>query len=225
MTVPMAKRAINGVVHAFEPVRMAAALLSYNVMNNHLTNVLVHRNLVGEVDGDPIPIPSGRQEPGRSKTRNYGSLKFKNVVGESDPVLHVRVDSLKLERCDFMKIDVEGRELGVLRGAADTIRRLRPYVYVEADNSDKNPAVFKYLLEDLKYRCFLHTPPLFPGPDNFNGNPINEFTDGSETMMISLNALCIPREKATADVNVDPSLFEDSEMSADGAYPGNLQIV
>lgn len=41
------------------------------------------------------------------------------------------VDSLKLENVGFMKIDVEGAELEVIKGAEDTIRRCRPNVVIE----------------------------------------------------------------------------------------------
>lgn len=36
-----------------------------------------------------------------------------------------------LERVDFIKVDVEGAELDVLRGARDTIRRFQPLIYCE----------------------------------------------------------------------------------------------
>lgn len=41
------------------------------------------------------------------------------------------VQRLDLDRVDLMKIDVEGRELDVLRGAVDTIERCRPVLVVE----------------------------------------------------------------------------------------------
>jgi FkbM family methyltransferase len=41
------------------------------------------------------------------------------------------IDSLKLPRCDFIKVDCEGAEVSVLRGAADTIARCRPSLFIE----------------------------------------------------------------------------------------------
>ena len=41
------------------------------------------------------------------------------------------VDSLKLENVGFIKIDVEGAELEVIKGAEDTIRRCRPNMVIE----------------------------------------------------------------------------------------------
>ena len=62
-----------------------------------------------------------------------------------------------LERLDFIKIDVEGMELDVLRGATKTLNRLRPiivfethYEYQEARDPEMFAKIFK-LFEDLDY--------------------------------------------------------------------------
>jgi FkbM family methyltransferase len=45
----------------------------------------------------------------------------------------VTIDSLRLENVTFMKIDVEGHEIAALSGAADTIKRDRPRLFVEVE--------------------------------------------------------------------------------------------
>ena len=45
----------------------------------------------------------------------------------------------------LMKVDVEGMELPVLRGAAATIRRCRPALHVETNNPRQNANVRKVL--------------------------------------------------------------------------------
>jgi FkbM family methyltransferase len=47
------------------------------------------------------------------------------------PVL--TIDSLGLENVTFMKVDVEGHEVAALAGAADTIKRDRPRLFVEVE--------------------------------------------------------------------------------------------
>ncbi len=71
------------------------------------------------------------------------------------PVESVRLDDEGLERLDLLKIDVEGMEPLVLRGAQETIRELRPIVVVEL-----NPKA-------LKRAGFLphHVTELLPGYD------------------------------------------------------------
>src|SRR5262249_25142805 len=44
------------------------------------------------------------------------------------------LDSYELERVDAMKIDVEGAELDVLKGATRTIERARPLLLVEIEH-------------------------------------------------------------------------------------------
>lgn len=47
------------------------------------------------------------------------------------PVRQLSIDSLRLGRLDFLKLDVEGMEMEALRGSAETIRRFKPVLLVE----------------------------------------------------------------------------------------------
>jgi Methyltransferase FkbM domain len=44
----------------------------------------------------------------------------------------ISIDSLKLPRIDFIKIDVEGMEMEALSGAAESIARSKPALLVES---------------------------------------------------------------------------------------------
>jgi hypothetical protein len=65
------------------------------------------------------------------------------------PVQTRTLDSFALEHVDFMKIDVEGHELAVLRGASETLARHRPWLVVEAWEDHREPV--KQLLAALDY--------------------------------------------------------------------------
>jgi hypothetical protein len=43
----------------------------------------------------------------------------------------ITLDSLALDEVDFMKLDTEGYEENILRGAVETIKRCRPVIIVE----------------------------------------------------------------------------------------------
>lgn len=43
------------------------------------------------------------------------------------------LDNIGLKACDLMKLDVEGMEAEVLKGAVETLKRLRPMIYAEAN--------------------------------------------------------------------------------------------
>ena len=40
------------------------------------------------------------------------------------------LDKFNLDKCDFVKIDVEGMEELVLKGSMKSIRRSEPYIYI-----------------------------------------------------------------------------------------------
>lgn len=89
-----------------------------------------------------------QDDPGRSTIDDSNTL---SDLGDSDepggnPVQTIDVpvqclDDLGLDNVGLVKIDVEGHELAVLRGAADTITRNRPAVLVEAEERHHPNAV------------------------------------------------------------------------------------
>jgi FkbM family methyltransferase len=171
----------RGHVIAFEPQRIVFQALAGNMALNSLTNVDCRWAALGDKPGT-ITVPSinyGREE-------NFGGLGLEkvppNVKGESVPL--VTIDSLNLPRCEFLKVDVEGMELSVLRGAAETIRRLRPILYVENDREELSPPLIEYL-QSLDYDLYWHLPAFF-NANNFYRNPTNEFGK-----LISINMLCL----------------------------------
>jgi FkbM family methyltransferase len=77
------------------------------------------------------------------------------------------LDSYNLESCDILKIDVEGMEPDVLKGSTDTLTRLRPAIYAEANTvSDLASqmgvlAPLGYVMADYRdfgnpMACFVH---------------------------------------------------------------------
>ena len=157
----------GGRVLAFEPQRVVFQTLCANMALNHVTNVWCFPNAVGAEPGE-IVVPWLDYH----QVNNFGGLSLgASVPGDRVPV--VTVDGFNLSRCDFVKIDVEGMEQTVLRGAAKTLDRFKPILYVENDREDRSADLIR-LIDGLGYAMYWHLPPLF-NPDNYLKNAQNVF--------------------------------------------------
>lgn len=182
-TVPIAQRVgPQGRVLAFEPQRSVFQILCANLALNGLEQVEPHWAGVGNTDG-VISVP----RLDSTQRQNFGGLSIGGPQPGEDVRL-VRLDSFDLPACHLLKVDVEGMELDVLRGAADTIRRHAPVIYTENDRADRSPVLIEHL-QTLGYRCYWHLPPYVRMP-NFLGNTRNEFPT-----LVSANMLCVPASR------------------------------
>ncbi len=167
-------------VLAFEPQRLVFQNLCANLALNGLTNVHALNVALGETPG-MIRVPALNF----NTENNFGGLNIEgHEVGDNIPL--ITIDSLNLSRCDFMKIDVEGMEESVLKGAKETIEKFKPIIYLENDRPNKSQALITYITS-LGYQLHWHKPPLF-NPDNFFQNPNNIFGE-----IVSLNMICTPQ--------------------------------
>jgi len=184
-TVPLAQMARpGGMVLAFEPQRLIFQTLCANVAINALVNVDCRCLALGSQPGMTRNAAVDYTQPG-----NFGGLGVRTGhSGESVPL--ATIDGLNLPACDFLKVDVEGMEIEVLKGAASTISKYRPVLYVENDRADKSDELISYLL-GLDYRLFGHLPAYF-NPNNFFGRQENVFTSADGGHIVSFNMLCLP---------------------------------
>ncbi|WP_327428462.1 FkbM family methyltransferase [Streptomyces sp. NBC_01236] len=71
--------------------------------------------------------------PGDAGDRGVSSLVRRDIHAHALEVPCVTLDGLKLHDVDFIKIDVDGNELAVLRGASGLLARDRPALFVELE--------------------------------------------------------------------------------------------
>jgi FkbM family methyltransferase len=98
----------------------------------------------------------------------------------------ITVDSLNLSSCVLIKIDVEGAEEMVLRGALQTLQRCMPFVYCECNSLAaglKSAAV----LESSGYKVFAHVVDAF-NPHNFFDVQKNIFGAAREVALAGIPA-------------------------------------
>lgn len=128
----MGKRALR--VDAFEP---QPALARY-IRGAHLRNVRVHETALSDHAGIAkmlVPDDDGLARIASSDTTDAVSAAAEASLGVMMELsVETRtLDSYNLADVGFLKIDAEGHELAVLRGAHETITGSRPVVFIESE--------------------------------------------------------------------------------------------
>lgn len=143
----------------FEPNPPAIRLLVLNIMMNGLEDRVVFDHVgYGAADLD---LDGFGMTP---RDKNLGAARM--VPGQGDISTKRPDDVLRDEVPDFIKIDVEGMEMLVLRGLSKTIARTRPVLLVEVDRDNIHdfadwrlahgfelPASIKHYAENRNFLC------------------------------------------------------------------------
>ena len=145
-TVPLAQLAgAGGVVVAFEPQSSLLRVLQANLVLNSIPNVVTYAMALGSITGEcQVLAPS-----------DFGPDDI-NEGGEVAPL--GRLDDFQLDRVDFIRLHAGGDEAAILEGAAETIKRCRPIMYINNEHLEKSSHLIQLLFE-LGYRLWWHTPP------------------------------------------------------------------
>jgi FkbM family methyltransferase len=146
-TLTMASRVgPQGTVVAFEPSPRERARLDEEVDRNRLSWVKVRSEALYDTSAT---LQLHLADLAHCGHNTLGGFIYQGVEEvQSVAVVAERLDallpSLALTRLDLVKIDVEGSELRVLKGAAATLRRYRPAILMEVQ-----PASLHQLGDDL----------------------------------------------------------------------------
>ena len=141
-----------GAVHAFEPSPREFGRIGRTLGNNQQNNVLLNQTALSE--------KTGRVTMNIAKTENWAALNTMGNIthpaaqGEDFEQVEVLMDTIDnyvkaggIKRVDLIKIDVEGAELMVLKGAADTLKRHKPQIICEF--SDLTTKGFGYQAKEI----------------------------------------------------------------------------
>lgn len=132
-TLPLSRRVgEDGLVVAFEPTAWAHARLLDNIALNDIRNVRVEK--LGVSDRASSRVVSSDEPAFRASWRLGTREKTPGPVA-TDAVRFVTLDEyverLSPRRVAFVKVDVDGYELRVVRGAAGVLARDRPPLLIE----------------------------------------------------------------------------------------------
>lgn len=158
ISMNIAKKNPGAVVHAFEPIPATSAIFEKNLALNGLPNIHLHKVALSEKEGT-AEFFFNKQESGATSMRNIRET-------EKAVSLTVRTERLDdfavrsgIKKLDFIKCDVEGAELFVLRGGLETIKQHKPIIFIEmlrkwAAKFDYHPNEIISLLGQQGFDCY-----------------------------------------------------------------------
>jgi FkbM family methyltransferase len=202
-TVSLAKKVgLSGKVFAFEPQRVVFQTLCGNLAINSISNTFAYQYGVGDEN-----TTAKIEAIDYSEIGNFGGVSLKKESSQNKEMESIQVvrldDFLHPNSIRLLKIDVEGMEINVLRGASNLIKKHKPIIYIENDRLEKSKELIEYLWS-LDYELYWHLPHLF-NPNNFFAKKENLLGN-----FVSVNMLCIEKTaktKVEKFVKVEDSSF------------------
>lgn len=186
-TVSLAKKVgRRGLVYAFEPQPVIFQNLCANLALNGLTNVHAVNAGCSE-ENEEILFP-----PLNYATEfNFGGISLSTIAQDKGGQVRIPIvrldDAYPVDALALIKIDAEGMETSILKGAERLVERFRPVPYVENDRRGKSEELISLVFE-MDYRAWWHLPPLF------NSKNFAQETEDIYERVVSVNMICIPNE-------------------------------
>jgi len=174
-------------VHVCEPQKQMHDLLFYNIIQNKLQNKVIPYNLgvfcyngFGKMNNIDLDggggIVTKRYNEERNEPCNFGGI---GLGDDGETITLTTIDEMKLDNIGFIHCDSQGAENFIFSKGIETIKRDRPVIYYEDNEShakylynnvcksypeyqkESNFDIKKYCMEDLNYSSYI---------DRFNGS-------------------------------------------------------
>jgi len=183
-----------GKVYSFEPMTTLFERLVQHIEMNNATQITPVRQ--GLADGQRTAVIYAQAEQFNDGTSHTGLGTIYPFGDRSQPVEEIQLNTLDnyceqhaIERLDLIKIDVEGAELDVLRGAQSTLQKYKPFVILElqsetAQSAGNSAEEIISLVESNDYEIYVI------------GRKTKLSRLDQEALSRFQNVLCVPRGKA-----------------------------
>lgn len=148
----------TGSVHAFEPIPHTFEILESNINLNKCSNVFINNVALDESKGGKDLFLPDIGVSGSFKLHKYD--KDYQVIKARTRTLDDYVEENKINCIDFIKADIEGAELSLLKGGRKTIMKNNPVIFLEIQNDSTKrfgyepSEIFSYL-DDLNYAPYV----------------------------------------------------------------------
>ena len=139
-------------VHAFEPNPKMFKVLEAWSKNKARLHQVALSDFSGEAE---LKIPKRKN----GYSNQGGSLSAEKTAGQECGIVKVvttRLDEMKIDNVGFIKIDVEGFEVQVLRGVEELIRKNKSNLLVEIEEKHNKKPIEEIIAEicEYGYQCF-----------------------------------------------------------------------
>lgn len=115
-------------IYSFEPIPLTFNILENNIKINNITDKV---NLFNFGLGEIETFASVKS----ASPSNIGATYLETQINDRHNSIKIKtLDSLNLEHVDLIKVDVEGMELSLLKGAVQLIKKCHPLIYIECHN-------------------------------------------------------------------------------------------
>jgi FkbM family methyltransferase len=153
-------------IHAFEPQLKMFELLSYNIKQNNFNDVFLYNLALAnkayttrmatsvsdahyDENHNHVMLENGELDYVVHTNISYGDDNVFNLGGvgfgeDGEEVSTVTIDSLNLEQCDFIKMDIEGAEPLALSGATETIKKFYPAILFEHNTQQLSNEMYQH---------------------------------------------------------------------------------
>ena len=151
-------------VIAIEAQRLFFQMLNANIALNSLENVWTHQRIISDRNNETVELEC----PDLNTPANFGAFEVQKPLGYSDydgskflpaeKVWTMTLDSLELQNCAFLKLDVERMEDSALLGSEKLLSTSKPIIFFERHKTDFAKVVS--ILKKHSYSIWM-----LPGPN------------------------------------------------------------
>jgi FkbM family methyltransferase len=187
----------QGRVDSFEAFPGTCEKLRYNLGLNGFSWVTLYPAAVSDREGSQFFVPPAKVDQFAGFISDCSGLGYLTQEGGPGRIevptitLDAHAKQTRVERLDFIKMDIEGAEVAALRGARETIMRFRPVIAVEYNRSTARRGgtsveELDELLESYGYDRFTY------GLEGLKKIRLEQWRDWPDEDVV-FNAYCLPR--------------------------------
>lgn len=144
----------SGTVYAFEPSPKVFRRLEVNAGLNPFTNLKLYNMAMGDDEGQLSFVSTREEHTGGA----FVSKVLKTDTQVKVTTLDKFVEQNNISQIDLIKIDTEGFEVFIIKGAENTLKKLKPTIFMEVSEDLLHRAGTSgqqliSLFESINYRC------------------------------------------------------------------------